>query len=176
MVSLVIGGAASGKSAFAEELLLQAEGVRYYIATLYPFDLECRRRIERHRAMRAQKDFVTIERYTDLSGLVLPERGNVLLECMTNLVAHELYDPEGAGGAALEAILRGVDRLRMQCEHLVIVSGELFSAGTDYEGDTLHYLRLLATVNRRLAAQADAVYELVCGLPVCHKGGQENMP
>ena len=126
--------------------------------------------------MRAQKDFVTIERYTDLSGLVLPERGNVLLECMTNLVANELYDPEGAGGAALEAILRGVDRLRMQCEHLVIVSGELFSAGTDYEGDTLHYLRLLATVNRRLAAQADAVYELVCGLPVCHKGGQENMP
>ena len=95
---------------------------------------------------------------------------------MTNLVANELYDPEGAGGAALEAILRGVDRLRMQCEHLVIVSGELFSAGTDYEGDTLHYLRLLATVNRRLAAQADAVYELVCGLPVCHKGGQENMP
>ncbi len=172
MVSLVIGGAASGKSAFAENLLCQAEGVRYYIATLHPFDLECRQRIETHRDMRAQKDFVTIERYTDLAGLVLPVRGDVLLECMTNLVANELYDPEGAGEGALEAILQGVDKLREQCEHLVIVSGEVFSAGADYTGDTLRYLRLLAAVNRNVAAQADAVYELVCGLPVCHKGGK----
>lgn len=168
---LVIGGAASGKSAFAESLLLQAEGVRYYIATLHPFDLECCQRIEKHRAMRARKNFVTIERYTDLEGLVLPERGSVLLECMTNLVANEMYDPEGAGEGALESILQGVDRLRAQCDTLVIVSGELCSAGTAYAGDTLSYLRLLAAVNRRLAAQADAVYELVCGLPVCHKGG-----
>ena len=65
-----------------------------------------------------------------------------------------------------------MDKLREQCEHLVIVSGEVFSAGTDYTGDTLRYLRLLAAVNRNVAAQADAVYELVCGLPVCHKGGK----
>lgn len=171
MVSLVIGGAASGKSAFAENLLLQAEGVRYYIATLRPFDLECRQRIEKHRAMRARKAFVTIERYTDLAGLVLPERGNVLLECMTNLAANEMYDPAGAGEKALAAILQGVERLRAQCGTLVIVSGDVFSAGAEYQGDTLAYLHLLAAVNRRLAAQADAVYELVCGLPVCHKGG-----
>lgn len=174
MVSLVIGGAASGKSEFAEELILRAGAdlPRYYIATLQPFDLECRQRIEKHRIMRAEKKFSTIERYIDLAGLELPERGNVLLECMTNLAANELYDPMGAGKEALGTILRGVDKLCAQCETLVIVSGEVCSAGAEYEGDTLDYLRLLAALNRSLAAKADAVYEVVCGLPYCHKGGE----
>ena len=58
MVTLVIGGAASGKSEFAEGLVLAAGDLpRYYIATMQPFDGECRARIRRHRATRAQKGF-----------------------------------------------------------------------------------------------------------------------
>ena len=62
MVTLVIGGAASGKSEFAESLVLAAGDLpRYYIATMQPFDDECRMRIQRHREMRAKKRFETIE-------------------------------------------------------------------------------------------------------------------
>lgn len=76
MFTLVIGGSASGKSEYAESLLLQSEYLpRYYIATMQPFDGECHARIARHRQMRAKKQFETIERYTGLAGLVLPERG-----------------------------------------------------------------------------------------------------
>lgn len=171
MVTLVIGGAASGKSEFAESLVLRVGDLpRTYIATMQPFDDECRARIRRHREMRAKKKFETVECFTNLEQLNLPQKGVVLLECMSNLVANELYSPDGAGEHTLEAIERGIRHLIPQCEELIIVSNEVFSGGCDYEGDTLRYLRVLAQVNRMAAKEADTVYEVVCGVPVCHKG------
>ena len=106
----------------------------------------------------------------DLEQVSLPQKGAVLLECVSNLVANELYSPEGAGEDCVESIRRGIQRLRSQCRELVIVSNEVFSGGSRYEGDTERYLRVLAQVNRMLAREADTVYEVVCGIPVCHKG------
>ena len=64
MFHVVTGGSGSGKSAFAEQCILDCQGSkRIYIATMYPFDEESYRRIARHRAMRAEKKFTTIERY-----------------------------------------------------------------------------------------------------------------
>ena len=54
----------------------------------------------------------------------------------------------------------------MQCEHLVVVSNEVFSGGANYAGDTDRYLKALAQVNNALAARADAVVRVVCGIPV----------
>ncbi len=112
MFTLVIGGAASGKSEYAEGLVLASSHFpRYYIATMEPFDEECRRRVEKHRRMRANKRFETVECYINLSSVRLPERGTVLLECVGNLAANELYSPRGAGNGAdaLSAIIGGVD-------------------------------------------------------------------
>lgn len=171
MTALVIGGAASGKSAFAERLAVSlSDGPRCYIATMQPFDGECRARIQRHREQRAGKGFATLECFTGLARAVPPEQSTVLLECVSNLAANELYSPDGAGDGAAEAIMKGVRMLRRRCDHLVIVSNEVFSGGSSYAGDTLRYLRVLAQVNRLLAQEADEVYEVMCGLPVCHKG------
>lgn len=171
MITLVIGGAASGKSEFAETLVLDAGDLpRYYIATMQPFDKECKARIQRHRDMRAEKRFTTIECFVNLKQIALQAKGVVLLECMSNLVANELYSPEGSGELAVDAIKEGIQHLSTQCEHLIIVSNEVFSGGCDYEGDTLRYLKMLAQVNQNLAQQADEVYEVVYGIPVCHKG------
>ena len=171
MFTLVIGGAASGKSEYAEQLILRAGAMkRIYIATMEPLDDECRARVARHRALRAQKGFETVECYTNLEQRRLPGQGAVLLECMGNLVANELFSPHGAGADAEAAILRGIDALLPQCRELVVVSNEVFSGGCDYEGDTLRYLRLLASVNRALAARADCVAEVVCGQAVYYKG------
>ena len=63
MLILVMGGSASGKSEYAESLVAASSiHERYYIATMMPYDDECLRRIERHRAMRAQKGFITVDR------------------------------------------------------------------------------------------------------------------
>lgn len=97
--------------------------------------------------------------------------GTALLEDLGNLTANELYDPAGAGEAAASAILDGLDQLAAQCEHLVVVSNEVFSGGANYAGDTDRYLKALAQVNNALAARADAVVRVVCSIPVYHKGG-----
>ena len=76
----------------------------------------------------------------------------------------------GAGDAAAAHILQGLDALAAQCENLVIVSNEVFSGGADYAGDTDRYLLALARVNNALAARADAVVRVVCGIPVYYKG------
>ena len=173
MFTLVTGGAARGTSEYAESLVLAAgDGPRYYVATMEPLDGECQARIQRHRVMRAQKGFTTLERYTDLAGLRLPERGTALLECLSNLVANELYSPRGAGTeqGALAAAVQGVEALLSQCVNLVVVSSEVFAAGTAYAPGTDAYLRTLAGVHRTLARRADRVCEVACGLPRYYKG------
>ena len=171
MLTLVVGGAASGKSAYAERLVLQTALPRYYLATMQVWDAECAARVEKHRRMRAEKQFETLECPLHLGTVRLPARGTALLEDLGNLTANELYDPAGAGEAAASAILDGLGQLAAQCEHLVVVSNEVFSGGANYAGDTDRYLKALAQVNNALAARADAVVRVVCGIPVYHKGG-----
>ena len=173
MFTLVIGGAASGKSEYAEGLvLLSPHRPRYYIATMEPFDDEGRARVEKHRKMRASKQFETVECYTGLSSVRLRSRGAVLLECVGNLAANELYSPTGAGNRtdALSSIVDGVDALFAQCVDLVVVSNEVFTGGDRYAEGTDDYMRLVADVNRALAKRADRVCEVVCGLPRYYKG------
>ena len=170
MLTLVIGGAASGKSEYAESLVLKTAIPRYYLATMQVWDAECAARVEKHRKMRAQKQFETVECPLQLDAVCLPKRGTVLLEDLGNLTANELYDSAGAGEHAASAILDGLDTLAAQCEHLVVVSNEVFSGGADYADDTDRYLKALAQVNNALAARADAVVRVVCGIPVYYKG------
>ena len=170
MLTLVIGGAASGKSAFAESLCMQSTLPRTYLATMQVWDAECAARIARHRAMRAQKQFATVECPRGLEAITLPQRGTVLLEDLGNLAANELYDPAGAGEAAADAVLRGIEALRAQCEELILVTNEVFSGGTAYAGDTERYLRTLAKINNAAAQRADMVVRVVCGIPVYYKG------
>lgn len=183
MTALVIGGAASGKSAYAEDLLIRWSGVtasgdapRVYVATMEPYGAEASARIAKHRQARAGKGFVTLERFTNLAGLRVGAGSAVLLEDLGNLCANELYSPAGSGPGAEEAILKGVSSLRRQCAHLVMVSNEVFCGGTAYQGDTRSYLLLLARLHRRLAQDADAVCEVVCGIPTFCKGAETVSP
>jgi len=169
MLTLVIGGSASGKSEYAESLVLQTTGPRYYLATMQVWDAECTARVEKHRQMRALKQFETIECPLYLADVRLPARGTVLLEDLGNLTANELYDPAGAGEHTVEAILAGLDSLAAQCENLIVVSNEVFSGGADYAGDTDRYLLALAQVNNAFAARADQVVRVVCGIPVYYR-------
>ena len=170
MLTLVLGGAASGKSEYAEALVLRSALPRYYLATMQVWDAECAARVEKHRKMRAAKQFETLECPVHLETVHLPRKGTALLEDLGNLTAKELYDPAGAGDAAAAHILQGLESLAAQCENLIVVSNEVFSGGTDYAGDTDRYLLALARVNNALAARADAVVRVVCGIPVYYKG------
>lgn len=170
MLILVSGGSASGKSKYAEDLVVQAPaGPRIYVATMQVWDGESRRRVERHRAMRAGKGFTTEERPTGLGDMPVPEGAVVLLEDLTNLAANEWFGLEGPEGA-WERVLSGIRGLKEKAACTVVVANELFSDGIRYDKETAEYLGALAKLNRAVAAQADRVYEVVCGFPICWKG------
>lgn len=180
MVTLVIGGSGSGKSEYAESLVMSlGQGRRIYIATMKPWDEECRRRIERHRQMREKKQFETIECYRDLKELKLDIGGQpsvVLLECMSNLVSNELFGlgEEGEapcleGALAAAEILEGIGKLKEEAEHIVIVTNEVFSDGDNYSKETMAYRKVLGEINQKIAEISDEVIEVVAGIPIVMK-------
>ena len=170
MTVLVLGGAASGKSELAEEIAVKLGGPRVYVATMEPYGDEGVRRVARHRALRAAKGFCTVECYRGLEHASFPAGGTALLECVTNLLANEMFSPHGAGSGAESAILRGIEGLKERMDNVVVVTGDVFRDGTVYTEGTAAYLLSLAAVNGKIAASFDVVIEAVCGLPVRLKG------
>ncbi|MBC8569298.1 bifunctional adenosylcobinamide kinase/adenosylcobinamide-phosphate guanylyltransferase [Zongyangia hominis] len=171
MLTLIIGGAGSGKSAFAEALLAKSGCLdKIYIATMDPWGEEAKARIRRHRAMRRDKGFATVERFVSLSGLRVPKGAAVLLECVGNLAANELFSPGGAGKDAVAAIVGGVDALCARAGDVIVVANDVFSDGVEYDGETETYRRVMAEATAQISHRADRVAEVVCGIPIVHKG------
>lgn len=170
MFTLVTGGSGSGKSEYAEGLTESWETPKIYIATMFPYDRESEKKIQRHREMRRHKGFHTVECFTGLSGLCLPEGSHVLLDCMSNLAANEMYMENGAGSRTVKEILSGVEKLLMKAEDVCIVTNEIFSDGMEYAPETVRYQEYLGLLNCRMAQMADQVVEVVCGIPIEQKG------
>ena len=171
MMILLTGGSACGKSSYGERLCVAQPGPRYYIAAMKPYGEDGAEKVARHRKLRWGKGFETIERYTDLASLVLPERGCVLLECICNLTANEMFDEEGEMTDPYDRVLDGVRALRRQCAYLVVITNEVGAEdGSAYDAGTREYMRVLGNINRALAREADTVLELVCGIPLVLKG------
>ena len=93
MLYLICGGAACGKSAYAEALALALPGPKYYLATMDPEEPGAESKIARHRDLRHGKGFATIEQPRDLEALQPDPEGVLLLECLTTLTANECFDP-----------------------------------------------------------------------------------
>ena len=167
MLSLIIGGAGSGKSALAEALCCSLDGPRLYIATMSAADGENLERIEKHRRQREGLRFDTLECPAGLDRADIPDGANALLEDLSNLLANELFSPEGGGA---DAVRRGLQKACERCTNLTVVTNEVFSDGTEYGEGTQLFLRELAALNRELAASANLVAEAVCGLPNMLKG------
>lgn len=97
MICFVIGGSGSGKSEYAENLALglKEQEKLVYVATMQPLDEESWQRIGRHRKMRAGKGFETRECYTHLEQLPVEKNEIILLECLSNLTANEMFSENG---------------------------------------------------------------------------------
>lgn len=163
----MIGAAASGKSEYAEDIVMFLPGEKIYIATMKPFGAEAEERIARHRALRAGKGFSTVERARNLTGLTPEADWNVLIEDLPNLAANELFSPEGGGAAA---VLCGVDRICKTASCVTIVTGDIFADGGTYDAGTQEYMEMLADLHTKIAEKADNVVEVICGIPCAVKG------
>lgn len=172
MLILVSGGSGSGKSAFAEDLIVSSGlETRIYAATMQVWDAEGQARVDRHRAMRAGKGFATLECPVDLAGAEVPDGCALLLEDLTNLTANEWFGGDRSG--AETRVRSGLEKIKARAALTVVVANELFSDGIEYDKETADYLSCLARLNRAAAELADRVYEVVCGIPVRWKGEGE---
>jgi len=178
MFYLVTGGSAGGKSEYAEALavrLAQEVGVGrlIYLAAMKPYGDEGQRRIARHRKLRAGKGFMTVESALCDTEILKEQLGGdcvVLLEDLMNLTANELYDRrEAAQEAVFTRVMEYICHIRSAAAHLIAVTGDVFSDGIGYDEETGRYTELLGNINRSAAAQADRVWEVVCGIPIAVK-------
>lgn len=192
MLYLVTGGSGSGKSEYAEQLIEklyeEAEASvdegngnkKIYIATMIPRGEETKQKIEKHRRMRREKKFETVECYMDLDSVYREEafaednrEKFVLLECMSNLVANEMFeDPSGQDadkGSVADKIMRGVQRLEEKCRAVVVVTNEVCTESAQDLPEMRLYKKNLSEINRRLAGRAEEVTEVVYGISCRHR-------
>lgn len=169
---LVVGGAGSGKSAYAEQLACSLSPHRTYVATMENKSEEAKRRIARHRAQRAGLDFNTIEWPKHPWG-VCTKGGVALLEDLGNLVANTLFLPNGAiadSQLVTDVLERHVLDFSNSYEHVVVVGNLAGCSGGSAYASTQAWIRVVGTLCCRLAASFDAVVEVVAGIPQVRKG------
>ena len=171
-ITLITGGARSGKSSFALSLALQNYSKRAFVATAVPFDPEMKERISGHRQERGDQ-FLTIEEPLDLARALNDLRGVsevVLLDCLTvwlgNLY-HHFQSEEQKIRAQVEAFLSCLEH---PVYDLILVTNEVGWGIVPENALARAFRDLAGGLNRRVAAQAGAVYLLCCGLPLVLKG------
>ena len=120
--------------------------------------------------MRKNKNFDTIECFTNLESLDIPSGTTVLLDCMSNLVANEMYHDNGAKELTVESIIKGVKKIKESADNFVIVTNEVFSDGIEYDEETKKYLKNLGDINSAIGKLSDNVVEVVYTIPIFKKG------
>ena len=169
----VSGGSKSGKSMLAQGLArdMAKDVPLYYIATMIPKDGEDYARIARHLQEREGWGFETIEQSTCLTDALprVDPGGAVLLDSVTAALSEAMFgrsfDPLAAEKVTAE--LLAVSRWSA---HFVCTCDDIWRGGEDYAGWTEIYVRGLASVCRRLAAEFDVVCDMAAGVPRVWKG------
>ena len=166
-LSIVIGGARSGKSRLAEQLVTIAGRARIYIATAEGRDDEMRARIAAHQADRGA-DWQTVEAPHELSAALatVPEGAVVLIDCATLWLTNRLL-----AGADLDAETDALLTALAACKaRVVVVTGEVGWSIVPDNALARQFRDAQGRLNQRLAAEAGLVVAVIAGLPLVLKG------
>jgi adenosylcobinamide kinase / adenosylcobinamide-phosphate guanylyltransferase len=162
-LTLVLGGARSGKSRHAESLITAGSPPWVYVATAEPLDDEMTARIAAHRARRGA-GWRDVEAPRDLAGALAGIRDAVLVDCLTLWLSNLMLadaDVE-AETARLEGALAGM-------APVVLVSNEVGFGIVPDNALARRFRDAQGRLNQRIAARADRVVLMVAGLPLVIK-------
>lgn len=183
-ITFITGGARSGKSRHAEELLKNVDNA-LYIATAIPFDDEMKERIDKHRKRRNSK-WSTIEAYKDIDSVYKNHTSgisHILFDCITVMISNLMMMEQETDwdNADMDLINRLDNKVGNEIEKFIqeaisfpgetiIVSNEL-GMGIVPPTPLGRYFRDIAgKANQQIAGHADEVYFMVSGIPVKIKG------
>lgn len=166
-LTLVLGGAGSGKSLWAETLVTQAAQDRIYLATARVWDQEMRQKVDKHIAQRGP-GWTTIEAPMHIEPALMQARPDqvVLLDCATMWLSNHLLEDSDLAAeetrflAALEACKAPV----------VVVSNEVGMSVVPENALARRFRDAQGALNQKLAAQAGLVVAVMAGLPLALKG------
>ncbi len=181
---LVIGGARSGKSHFAQELALKSGGQVLFVATAEAGDEEMRQRIEEHRKARPAA-WRTLETTTHVGRQITQKIGDaqaVIIDCITLLVSNILLEYSDNTGERIDAALvekavtaevgELIDCINRVNATFIIVTNEVGLGLVPANKMSRLYRELLGRANQTLAQRADEIYLVVAGMPLLIKPGK----
>jgi adenosyl cobinamide kinase/adenosyl cobinamide phosphate guanylyltransferase len=165
-LTLVLGGARSGKSRYAESLVMALPPPWLYVATGQGLDAEMAARIEAHRSRRGA-GWSTVEAPRALAAtLAAPGTAPILVDCLT-LWLSNLMMAEAPIEAELDRLAQALDKATAP---VVMVANEVGSGIVPDNALARRFRDLQGWLNQRIAAQADNVVLVVAGLPLFVKG------
>lgn len=166
-LSLVLGGAASGKSVFAEGLVRGTGRSPVYFATAQAHDAEMREKIERHKRLRGA-GWRTIEEPLDVGRTLAGISGDtaVLVDCATMWLSNNLM-AEADLEEAEAGLMAG---LSLCAAPVVIVSNEVGLSVVPENAMARRFREEQGRLNQKLAAKAGLVVNVIAGLPQVLKG------
>lgn len=170
-ITLVLGGARSGKSSYAESLAVQNGKPKLYIATAEAFDNEMRERISHHKQRRGS-DWNTVEVPLALPDTLLAEHYQnsvILVDCLTlwlsNLLCLE-HDMEANFTLLLES-------LKKSNADIILVSNEVGQGIVPDNALARAFRDHAGILHQRVATIADCVIWMVAGIPTYIKGSHD---
>jgi adenosylcobinamide kinase/adenosylcobinamide-phosphate guanylyltransferase len=176
-LTLILGGARSGKSSYAQSLAEESGKSVTFIATAQALDDEMSARIQKHRAERSA-NWKTLEMPFEIASCVGQIQSNlVILDCITLLISNllmqfvkeDLVDETPFMAAVQKEINELIASLRLREQDWLIVSNELgLGLVPPYQMGRV-YRDAMGWANQRLAREADQVIFMVAGIPTVIK-------
>lgn len=166
--TLVLGGAASGKSAYAEELVLRTPGRPVYIATAQAFDGEMTDKIAVHRARRGAV-WTNVEEPLDLAGAIARADAPdavLLVDCLTMWLNNLMADDRDVAAETTHL----VDIMGDLQGQIVLVANEVGLGIVPDNALARAFRNLHGTLNQAVSGTADRVVFVAAGLPLALKG------
>lgn len=170
-ISMMIGGASSGKSGFAERFVIASGKPKIYVATAQAFDAEMAKKITAHRESRAADGWQTIEVKDELPTQLLTTKTEqvVLVDCLT-MWLNTLFIEEHDFAAAFENLQIAIGK---SPANLVFVTNEVGQGIVPESSLGRRFRDRQGELNAKIAARSDLVVQVVAGLPLVLKG---NLP
>lgn len=163
-IILITGGARSGKSSYAEKLALSLSPNPVYMATARVWDEEFRQRVIRHQEARGP-EWTNLEEEKELSRHDVSGRV-VLIDCVTLWCTNFFFDLQGHVDSSLKAVKEEFNRFTAQDATFIFVTNEIGLGGTSENELQRKFTDLQGWMNQYIAAQADEVMMMVCGIPL----------
>lgn len=167
-IILITGGQRSGKSSYAEKLALAMAEKPIYMATSRIWDKQHEERIRKHQQRRGD-EWTTIEEEKNLSKHKVAGK-TVLIDCVTLWATNFFFDLEADVDKSIDALKQEFDTFTQQEATFIFVTNEVGLGGMSAHESQRKFADLQGGINQHIAAKADEVYFMVCGIPQKIKG------